>query len=146
MKYLTLLSPGLRNFLRKQYLSMLVSKSQYLNQLGSHSLYRKYLSFNLKKAITGTKCDLSFDREKSPANLVLLTSITLFINSQKLQFLIIVAGKKVTNCNQEQQHQQQFLLGGYKLKYCEFQFFFSKNLQCNYTSIKDQIFYKPRNI
>ena len=28
---------------------------------------------------------------------------------------------------------------GYKLKYCEFEFFFNKNLKCSYISIKDQI-------
>ena len=34
-------------------------------------------------------------------------------------------------------------MGCYKLRYCEF--YFSKNLNCNYISIKDQIFYKYPN-
>lgn len=81
-------------------------------------------------------------KKKRKTILVLLTSIILFINTQKLQFLIIVAGKKVINCKQEQQKQQQCLFSGYKLKYCEFHFFFNKNLKCNYISVKDQMFWQ----
>ena len=53
--------------------------------------------------------------------------------------------KRAINSKQEQQQQQHFHLGGYKLTYCECEFF-NKNLKCNYNYLKGQMFYKLRNI
>ena len=70
---------------------------------------------------------------KKNAPIFLLTNVFFFIKflNNRISFLISMDLRKTVNCRKDQQQQQHFCFGGYKLRYCEFGVLSNNNLKYN---------------